>query len=567
MQYVEFVDIYEKVGRTAGRLEKVAILAEFLRVLKEKGKSKWIYLLNGKVTADYDTREFGISRQLVIKSISSAFGVKTEEIVKRFSKVGDLGEIAEEFVGKKRQSVLFSSKLSVEKVFDTLSKLLSIEGKGAVEKKISLVSELLGQSSGKEAKYIIRTLLGDLRVGVATGVIRDSISEAFFEKNSEMKEKVEAAYDLANDWAIIFDAAFKGNLEIEKIGVVPGRPLNVMLAIKAESIEEAFEICGKPAALEYKYDGFRVVISREKNGKIKLFTRRLGNVTAQFPDVVNYVEKNVKGENFILDCEIVGFDAKTKKYMPFQYISQRIKRKYEIEKIVKYLPVEVNVFDILYYNGESLLSEPFKKRRMLIESIVRKEDWKIKPANQIVVDNVKDAEKFYKEALKMGEEGVMIKKLDAPYKQGRRVGYMVKLKPEIRDFDLVIIGAEYGTGKRAGWLTSYFIACRDESKFLEVGKVSSGLKEIEAAEIREGEITYEQMTKLLKPLIVKTEGNKIIVKPKIVVSVTYQNIQESPSYSSGYALRFPRITSYRPDRSMRDITSLNEMRKEAKKGR
>ncbi|MEK6852557.1 MAG: ATP-dependent DNA ligase, partial [Nanoarchaeota archaeon] len=355
-------------------------------------------------------------------------------------------------------------------------------------------------------------------------------------------------------------AAKKGRKELEKTQIIPGRPLNVMLPVKVEEIEEAFRICGKPAAIEHKYDGFRVTI--HKKGKdIWLFTRRLENVTKQFPDVVKVIKSNVKGESFILDSEVVGYDSKTGKYKPFESISQRIKRKYDIEKLEKELPVEINVFDILYYNGKSLLDEEFRERRKVVEKIIKKESYRIKPSFQIVTDSEEKAMEFYHEALKTGEEGIMIKKIDAPYRQGRRVGYIVKMKPVVKDLDLVIVGAEYGSGKRGGKLTSYIVACLSDGKFLEVGKVSSGLKEIESEE----GTTYDEMTKLLKPLIIEEKENRVNVEPKIIVSVTYQNIQKSPSYDSGWALRFPRITAYRPDRRTNDITTLGDIQKEAKK--
>ncbi len=194
------------------------------------------------------------------------------------------------------------------------------------------------------------------------------------------------------------------------------------------------------------------------------------NVTNQFPDVAEYAKTNVKAKTFIIDSEAVGFDKKTGKYLPFQSISQRIKRKYNIEKTARELPVELNVFDILYYNGEDLLETPFKERTELLRKIIHPEKWKLVPARQLITSDEKEAEKFYEEALKDGEEGVMIKALNSPYKPGARVGHMLKLKPEADEFDLVIVKAEYGTGKRAGWLTSFDVSCRDSGKLLEIGK-------------------------------------------------------------------------------------------------
>ncbi len=559
MHYSEFVDLYGKLCATSKKLEKVSLLADFLKVLKKKGKSEWIYLLRGRVLPDYDPGEFGISGQLVIKALSTSFGVSLDKVVQRFKEIGDFGEVAEELAEKRKQSVLFSKKLSVEKVFDNLNKIITIEGKGSVDKKMSLISELFSSASSSEAKYIVRTLLNDLRVGVADALLIDSICLAFLDVNA--KDKLEEAYFLANDSAVVFDAAAKGEKELERIEVAPGKPIKVMLPIKVNDLEEAFRICGRPAAFEHKYDGFRMIVTKKDN-EIKLFTRKLENVTNQFPDVVEVVRNNVKGKSFILDSEVVGYDPRTKKYKPFEAISQRIKRKYDIERLIGKLPVEINVFDVLYHDGKSLFETHFSERRKILEKIVKVSRFKIRPSFQMITDDTKKAIEFYKKALKMGEEGVMIKKLDAPYKQGRRVGYLVKMKPVDSDLDLVIVGAEYGTGKRAGWLSSYVLACRDGKEFLEIGRVSSGLKEKE----EEG-TTYEEITNLLKPLVISEKGSEVKVRPKMVVSVIYQNIQKSPSYSSGYALRFPRITKYRPDRDVHDIASLDDIEKEVKRVR
>ena len=558
MKYTDFVEVYDKLYATPGKLEKTAILASFLKTLAKYGEAKWIYLLKGKVLPDYDTHEYGISRQLTIKILSVAFTIPEHEIHEHFRKIGDLGEIAASLVKVKKQARLFSEQLSVKKVFSNLQKLVEIEGKGSVGKKIDLVSELLGDASAGEAKYIIRTLLQDLRIGVADALLRDALAEAFFEKKEDVN-LIGNAYDLSNDLAVVFTAAQKGKNSLQQIDIIPGKPINTMLAVKVDSLKEAFRICGKPAALEYKYDGFRMLLHK-KGPEHFLFTRKLENVTKQFPDVVNAIKKHVRGESFILDSEVVGYNKKQKIYKQFEAISQRIKRKYDIDKLINELPVEVNVFDILYYNGKSYINTPFTERRRLLEKIIHSEEWVLQLAKQTVTEDIKKAEQFYKDALKKGKEGIIIKKLDASYKQGRHVGYMAKLKPNVRDLDVVVVGAEYGSGKRGGWLTSYVIACRDGEKFLEVGKVSSGLKEK-----KEQGTSYEEITRLLKKLIKEEKGNEVRVTPKIVISVTYQNIQKSPSYSSGYALRFPRITRYRPDRSVRDITSLEDIKKEIKK--
>ena len=554
MLYSEFVDVYEELASTTKKLEKIDILSKFLPRLKKN--EEFVYLLRGRVFADYDSRELGISTQLVIKSISLACGGSISEVTSKFNEIGDLGEVAYMLLKKKKQSSLFSKKLNVEYVFNNLRKLNSISGEGSVDKKLSLISELLIESEGKSSCYIIRTLMGDLRIGVADAVLLGAISKAFFPNDNEMLVKVTKAYDFINDFARVLKLAFEGKERFGDISLIPGRAINVMLATKVSSIDEAFKVCGKPAAFEYKYDGFRVLISYD--GKdVKLFTRRLEDVTFQFPDIVEVVSKNVNAENFILDAEVVGYDSKNNRYLPFEAISQRIKRKYGVEELSAKLPVEIKVFDVLYLNGSNEIDFPFIQRRKILEEIINPIKFKISLSEQIITDSEKEVEKFYKAALSIGEEGLMVKNLNSLYVSGRYVGNMVKLKPDVADLDLVIVGAEYGTGKRAGGLTSFVVACKKGDEFVELGKVSSGLKE------KEGEgTTYQEIDSLLKPLILKEDGNYVSVKPEIIVSVTYQNIQISPSYSSGFALRFPRITHYRPEKGIKDVSTIDEIKKE-----
>jgi len=257
---------------------------------------------------------------------------------------------------------------------------------------------------------------------------------------------------------------------------------------------------GKPAMIEYKYDGFRMQIHK-KGKKIDIFTRRLDNVTKQFPEVVKNVKDNVKGDDFILDAEAVGYDPKTKHYLPFQNVSQRIRRKHNIEKMAEDYPVEVNVFDIIAYKGKSMLGEPYKKRHELIKQIISSKQRKIVAAESKIVDKKSDVEKFFKESRADGNEGIMFKNLEAPYKPGSRVGYMIKFKEVMESLDLVIVGAEWGEGKRSKWLSSFHLACRDGKEFKDIGKVGTGIKEK-----KEEGLSFGELTKLLKPLITKEKG-------------------------------------------------------------
>ncbi len=558
MKYLELAELYERASATTKRLEKIDILSHFLKKLSEKDREV-MYLLMGDIYPEYDERRIGISNQLAIKSISKATGTESKEVTKLWKSLGDIGLVAEKLTHVKKQSTLHSTSLTTEKVIENLRKLPSLEGKGTINKKLSLITELLTSASPLEAKYLIRTLIGDLRIGIQESTIRDSMAQAFFKDKKEASPKIQRGIDKTNDMSAVFDIVKNKKLkDLEKLHLQIGKPIKVMLAQKAASIEEGLKAVGKPCAVEYKYDGFRMLIHKQGD-KVYLFTRRLENVTKQFPEVEEYIKEYVKGNSFILDSEAVGYDKKTKEYTSFQHISQRIRRKYNIDELKNKLPVEVNVFDILYYDGKSLLNEPFKKRSELLRKIVKLHPYKIIYSKQIITSDEKKTKEFYKKALKDNQEGIMFKNLEAKYQPGRRVGHMLKLKPEEKDLDLVIVGAEYGTGKRSGWLSSFILACRDDKtgKYLEIGKMGTGIKEKS-----EQGLSFEELTQKVKPLITEEKGKSVKIKPKIVLSITYQEIQHSPNYPSGYALRFPRFTALRPDRDPKEITTLKEIEKD-----
>ena len=342
-----------------------------------------------------------------------------------------------------------------------LRKLPGMEGSGSVERKTQLIAELLTSATPAEAKYVVKTVLSELRIGVGDG---EEVSIGNREEYTKAASAVQGAYDLTNDFGVVAEtAATKGIRGLQAISLKIGTPIKVMLAIKADTIKEGIETVGVPAEAEFKYDGFRVQIHKDAKGGITLFTRRLEDVTKQFPEVVAMVKTHVKGDSFILDSEAVGYDiSPMRRKHTNQNISQRIKRKYGIEKLAEEIPVEVNVFDVLCYKGESCLHKPFSERRKIVERIVRGEEKKIVSARHIISSSEKEIGDFYKKSLKAGNEGIMLKKLDAPYKPGARVGYMVKLKPVMETLDLAIVGAEWGEGKRSSWLSSYAVACQDD---------------------------------------------------------------------------------------------------------
>ncbi len=550
MHYSELIGVYSELEKTTKRLDKVEIISNFFKKCNDEDLSKILYLMQGRLFPHYDEREIGMSSRLILKVIRKSTGVPELDIERKWKTKGDLGAVANELISKKKQTTLISNKLTIKKVYENLSKLPELKGKGTVEKKIMLVSELLTSSNPDEAKFIVRTVLGDLRIGVADGIIRDSIAKAY---NVDVK-KVERAFDILLDFGEVAKKA--KNRKLEKLGLKVGKPVNVMLAIKVENIKEAFKAVGKPALLEPKLDGFRVEIHK-KGKEIKLFTRKMENVTNQFKETLIVINENVKCNSCILDSEFAGYDPKTKKYLPFQNISQRIKRKYDIDEIAKKFPVEINVFDILHYNGKDLFHETQENRRKLLEKIVVDKGFKIKMTGKLITDNEREAQEFFKQALKSGNEGLIFKKLHAYYQPGRRVEGWVKLKTTLEPLDLVIIGAEWGTGKRSGVLSSFVLGCRHGNGFLECGMLGTGIKEKSNEDV-----SFKELTKLLKPLIIEEKGRSVKIKPEIVIEVGYEEIQKSPTYSSGFALRFPRFSRMRSmEKSVNDANTLDDIKR------
>jgi DNA ligase-1 len=558
MRYEKLAEVYDKLASTTKRLEKISILSGFLDDVK-KEDSDIMYLLEGRIYPSYDERNIGISNQIAIKAISKSTGTPSKKVISLWKKKGDLGEVSKELTKTKKQMTLASHVLTTQKVVDNLRKLPELEGKGTIEKKLSLITELLTSASPIESLYLIRTLIGDLRIGVQESTIKYAILRAFFNDNKEYEEDLQNAIDRSNDLREVFEYAIGKDIkDLEKIKLEVGKPIKAMLAQKAKDIDDAFKHLGAPLGVEYKYDGFRLLIHK-KGDKITLFTRSLENVTRQFPEVIGYIKEFIKGDSFILDSEAVGYDRKTKKYTDFQAISQRIRRKYDIGKLSDKLPVEVNIFDVLYYNGKSELETPFKERAELVRKIIKEHPYKLIASKMIITSERKEVESFYKKALKDNQEGVMFKNLESPYKPGRRVGNMLKMKPEESELDLVITGGEWGTGKRSGWISSFNLSCKSGDEYLEIGKVGTGIGE---KENEENKVTFDELTNLMRPLITKEKGKEISVRPKIVVTVHYQDIQKSPNYKSGWALRFPRITSIREgDKPLSEIATLEEVEK------
>lgn len=606
MEFSFLAKSFEELDGTPSRLEKTKILSKLIS--KSEDLESVLLLSEGRVFPVWSQEKLNFSNKLVIKAISKAYGVSLDDVEAKFRESGDLGLVAKEMSSKKSQQTLFfagdSDKLSVKQVFASFRKIATLEGENSTSHKIDEIVRLLKDADSLEAKYIVRIVIGDLRTGVSTGTLRDAILQSLFpeiiglydkdvskvvsgsvyefesvEKLSKdslkgfshiraksyeearicynfLSDSVQQAYDKINELSkiavIIKEKGLRGVLDVSLEVMVPFR---CMLMQKVGTVSEATEKIDLPFALEYKYDGFRVM-AHKKGEVIKLYTRSLEDVTNQFPDVVLRIKENVLEDSVILDGEVLGVDSYGK-FLPFQTISQRIKRKHNIHELVNKVPVVYATWDLLYLNGKSIIEKPLKERReLLINSIKQQDNFIV--SEQLIINSAESGDVFYKKSLAVGNEGVVVKDLNSGYKPGNRVGCWLKIKPIMDPLDVVVTGAEWGEGKRANWLTSFLVAIKNplDDSFLEIGKVGTGFKELET----EDGVSFNQMTELLKEDIISEKGKVVKVNPKVVISVAYEEIQESSTYSSGYALRFPRIIGLREDLDLHEVDDLNKVK-------
>jgi DNA ligase-1 len=547
MSYNKMVDVYEALDSTTKRLEKTAILADFFANLGEMNPKLLpvVTLLSlGRVFPTWSEEELGIGTKLLMKAIASVVGVKPQDVEDMQRDAGDIGQAAQNLFMKKKQATLFTRSLTIEKVHSNLVKIADISGNRAQSKKLEILRELLSSCSPTEAKYITRTVLEQLRVGVGEGTIRDSLAQAF----EVDKEVVERAHMLTNDLGLVAEVSKEQGVEgLQKLTLNPGKPVKPMLAqlspgISASILEMGWALC------ETKYDGIRVQIHRLGN-EVNIFTRRLENISKAVPEIIEYIRKSLPSEDFIVEGEIIV--TRDGKPISFQYILQRVKRKYDIERMREEVPLKLYLFDVLYYNGP-LIDAPFEKRREVLESIVTVSGDKIQLSRQVKVmpDSLQDAEDLFNESINDGHEGIMIKDPHAPYMPGIRGKKMLKFKAEPETLDLVVVGGTYGRGKRAHLIGSYQIAARDEN---------NDLKTIAFAATGLDDKTLLELYKISEPLITSKIGTQVKIAPQIILEIAYSEIVKSPDSESGYSLRFPVVKRIREDLSIDDIDTVDRI--------
>jgi DNA ligase-1 len=546
MSYSKMVDVYEALDSTTKRLEKTSILSKFFADIGEKNPKLLpiVTLLSlGRVFPTWSEEELGIGTKILMKAIAFVVGVKPQDVEDMQRDAGDIGQAAENLFRKKKQATLFTRSLTIEKVHSNLIKIATISGSKAQTKKLEILRELLSSSSPTEAKYITRTVIEELRVGVGEGTIRDALATAF----GVEKSVVERAHMLTNDLGLVAEVSKEEGTEgLKNLTLNPGKPVKPMLAqlspgISTSILEMGWALC------ETKYDGIRVQIHR-LNNEVNIFTRRLENISKAVPEIVEYIKKSLPAEDFIVEGEIIVI--RDGKPISFQYILQRVRRKYDIERMREEVPLKLFLFDVLYYNGP-LIDSPFEKRREVLESLVTVND-NIQLSTQVKVtpDSLQDAENLFNESIKGGHEGIMIKDPHASYMPGIRGKKMLKLKAEPETLDLVVVGGSYGRGKRAHLIGSYLLAAKDENNELKtLAYAATGLDDK----------TLLELHNLVEPIIISKNGRQVEIAPHIILEIAYSEIVKSPEYESGYSLRFPVVKRIRDDLSIDDIDTVERI--------
>ena len=573
MRYGEIADAYEKIEATTKRLEMIDLLVDLLRNTPKELIEKVVYMTQGKIYPGFVGLEIGVAEKLAVKALARASGRKESEIEENLRTTGDIGEAAQKFIANKRQVTFFQRTLTVQRVYEVLDKMARASGSGAVNLKMALLAGLLADATPKEAKYVMRTVTGNLRLGIADMTVLDALAVAYG-GGKENRVFLERAYNVSSDLGRVAKVVVeKGLGGIRKFGISVGEPVRPMLCERLSSPEEILEKLGGKCVAEYKYDGERIQ-AHKKGDEVVFFSRRLEKISSQYPDAVRLLRESVKAEDVILEAECVAVDPDSGEMKPFQELMHR-RRKYEIEKAMEAYPVSLFLFDALYVDGEDFTLKPYLIRRRALEETVEVSD-RVKIAKRIVTGNVDELEKFFLEAIEDGCEGLVCKSIaeDSVYQAGARgwlwIKYKRDYKSEMTDaVDLVVVGSFYGRGKRAGIYGALLLAAYNSKKdvFETVTKCGTGFTDEDLAELPK--MLRKHKTADKYPRVRSMINADVWFEPAVVIEILGAETTLSPVHvcamdvirrGSGLAIRFPRFTgNYRFDKSAEDATTSAEI--------
>ena len=559
-QFSNFADLCMKIEKISGSLEMTDVFSEFLKEVDEDELAVSCYMIMGEIFPAWTGKKLGLGPNFLYAALSKAAGISPDDIQTLLRQTGDIGEttfralsadtksqstFSSFFAADDESDSVSKGRLTIRQVYDRLKEIADASGKGAQSQKIKTLQFLFSESTPEESKYISRIALEELRIGIGEGIVRDSVAKAF----GVPVAQVEFAFMVTNDLGEVASASKKGGEEaLEKQHIQVDRPVKMMLAQVTNSIEAAFEELTE-AAVEWKFDGARLQIHK-KGDSIRLYSRRLEDVTRSLPDVVETVSAAVTATDAVLDGEAVAIDEFGNP-RPFQDILRRFRRKYDVETTSRDIPIHVNLFDLLYADGKSYIEEPLTERRNKLSQIIKPDAVGISVDELTVTDSPEKAVEIYQAALAAGHEGVMIKNPSSPYSPGKRGKNWLKKKPVMDTLDLVVIGGEWGSGKRKNKIGSYVMACFDNIKnvFLEIGRVGTGLSDE----------LLDSLTDQFSDLIETEDGVALKIKPEVVFEIAFEEIQTSPNYPAGYALRFPRLVRVRDDKTIEEIDTIEKI--------
>ncbi len=573
MKFNRLVEVFEQIEGTTKRLEMTSLLVDLIKQTPKEEVGRVAYLLQGKLYPDYEGVELGLADKLLIKAVSAVSGQSENSIEDDYKKTGDVGLTVEKILQRKSQAVLVKRTLTVNVVYEVFDKIAHEAGSGSVENKIRLLTSLLNDASPKEAKYIARMAMGKLRLGVADMTVLDALAVAYGGDKSA-REPLERAYNLSSDLGHVATVVATEGLEgVRKFKITVGRPIRSMLCERLPTAKEILEKLGGVGAAEYKYDGLRIQ-AHIRSKEVHLFSRRLENITEQFPDVARLLQKSLTANEAIVEGECVAVDPHTGDMLPFQVISQRRGRKYEVDKMSEEVPVTVFLFDVLFLNGKDMTMIPYLERRKELVKVVEKSEH-VAVAEQFIAREPEKLEELMDQAVAAGCEGLVVKSTSnvSIYQAGARgwlwIKYKRSYKAEVQDtFDLVPVGGLAGRGRRGGSYGALLMAVynSEEDTFETLCKLGSGFTDDDLA----------NLPKMLEKYVVKHRHPRVNslmeadtwFSPALVLEVAADEITLSPLHTcgkgkvrpgSGLALRFPRFTgNWRKDKAPEDATTAQE---------
>ena len=571
MKFSIISDAFKQMEATTKRLELTDILVKLIQEIPEDVIAKAIYLIQGKLRPNFEGVELGIAEKLVMRAMSKSSGIPLKKIEDDYNKGGDLGQTAENILQQKIQTTFASEVITLEKVYDTLFKISKLEGKGSQEMKMKYVSSMLNDATPQESKFILKILLGTLRLGIAENTVMDALAIAFTGKK-ENREIIENAYNVSSDLGKVAEVISTGGVEeIEKFQIKLFSPIRPMLADRIKSGEETVEKFQEKFAAEYKLDGERAQIHKQKD-KIEIFSRSLEIITSYYPDIVEKISKLIISEDVILEAEVVAMNSNSGDFLPFQELMHR-RRKYEIEEAVTKYPITVNFFDVLFSEGKNCMDMRYEERRELLEKIIKQDDFaRLIPMS--IIESKEQVLEVLENSINSGCEGLMLKHLDSTYRAGIRGSNWLKLKREYQNelgdsLDLVVVGAFFGKGRRTGKYGTLLLSTYndEEDVFPSICKVGTGFTDESLDQLYQ--ILSPKVTLKKNPRIVSEMEADVWFEPELVIEIVASEITQSPIHKTaldkikegtGLALRFPKFTGkIRTEKNSEDASTDEEV--------